>query len=144
MSDNQANSLPDIEKKSIFNATIEKVWKAVSTSEGIESWFMPNTFKPEEGHEFEVQSPFGPSPCKVIQVAPPKQLSFLWDRDGWMVSFYLQKKGDQTEFTLIHSGWKESEAIIPGTGETQGIVRDRMKHGWDDIVDQGLKKVVEN
>ncbi|WP_416148433.1 SRPBCC family protein [Salipaludibacillus sp. HK11] len=140
----EENSLQQIEKKVVFNATIDKVWKAISTSEGLESWFMPNTFKLQEGHEFELESPFGPSPCKVLSVEAPKQLQFSWDHNGWIVSFYLTEKGALTEFNLIHSGWKEAEAVIPNTGETQDVVRDRMNKGWDSLVNTELRWVVEN
>ena len=64
---------------------------------------MPNDFVLEVGHEFHVQSPFGPSPCKVLEIDEPNHLSFSWDTDGWVVSFDLKDLGDnKTEFTLIH------------------------------------------
>ena len=65
---------------------------------------MPNDFVLEVGHEFHVQSPFGPSPCKVLEIDEPNHLSFSWDTDGWIVSFNLKDLGDnKTEFTLIHA-----------------------------------------
>ena len=52
---------------------------------------MPNDFVLEVGHEFHVQSPFGPSPCKVLEIDEPNHLSFSWDTDGWVVSFNLKR-----------------------------------------------------
>ncbi|HAU34902.1 MAG TPA: SRPBCC domain-containing protein, partial [Lysinibacillus sp.] len=60
-----SGKLPDIVKTITLNAPIEKVWDTVATAEKIAAWFMPNDFQPIEGHEFTIQSPFGPSPCKV-------------------------------------------------------------------------------
>lgn len=137
------NTLQDIKKTIILEAPIQKVWDTVSTAEGIASWFMPNDFQPKVGHEFHVQSPFGPSPCKVTELDAPHRLSFSWDTDGWFISFLLKEVDGKTEFTLIHGGWKEPDAILPKPNEKSSVIRDRMNHGWEQIVNQGLKKAVE-
>ncbi|CAI8752679.1 MULTISPECIES: SRPBCC family protein [Bacillus] len=139
----QQNTLQDIKQTVIFEAPIQKVWNAVSTSEGIASWFMPNDFEPKVGHEFHVQSPFGPSPCKVLEIDEPHRLSFSWDTDGWVVSFILKDLGDKTEFTLIHGGWKQADTILPKANEKSSVIRERMAGGWVAIVNEKLKKVVE-
>ncbi|MCJ8008301.1 SRPBCC domain-containing protein [Lederbergia wuyishanensis] len=136
------NKVEDIKQTVIIEAPIQQVWKTVSTSEGISSWFMPNDFEPKVGHEFHVQSPFGPSPCKVLEVEKPHRLSFSWDTDGWVVTFILKELGDKTEFTLIHGGWKEADSIVPKAGEKASIIRDRMNQGWA-VITQKLRKVVE-
>ncbi|MES1041137.1 SRPBCC family protein [Peribacillus simplex] len=137
------NTLQDIKKTVILEAPIQKVWDTVSTAEGIATWFMPNDFQPKVGHEFHVQSPFGPSPCKVTELDAPHRLSFSWDTDGWFISFILKELEGKTEFTLIHGGWKEPETILPKPNEKSSVIRDRMNHGWEQIVNQGLKKAVE-
>ncbi|MFE4240183.1 SRPBCC family protein [Peribacillus butanolivorans] len=142
MESNQ-NTLQDVKKSVILEAPIQRVWDTVSTAEGIASWFMPNDFQPKVGHEFHVQSPFGPSPCKVLEIDAPHRLSFSWDTDGWIVSFILKELDGKTEFTLIHGGWKEPDTILPKPNEKSSIIRDRMDHGWEQIVNQKLKKAVE-
>ncbi|WP_435053850.1 SRPBCC family protein [Peribacillus frigoritolerans] len=137
------DTLQDIKKTIILEAPIQKVWDTVSTAEGIASWFMPNDFQPKVGHEFHVQSPFGPSPCKVTELDAPHRLSFSWDTDGWFISFLLKEVDGKTEFTLIHGGWKEPDTILPKPNEKSSVIRDRMNHGWEQIVNQGLKKAVE-
>ncbi|MDF2083611.1 SRPBCC family protein [Bacillus pseudomycoides] len=139
----EQNTLQDIKQTVIFEVPIQKVWNTVSTSEGIASWFMPNDFEPKVGHEFHVQSPFGPSPCKVLEIDEPHRLSFSWDTDGWVVSFVLKDLGDKTEFTLIHGGWKQADTILPKANEKSSVIRDRMAGGWVTIVNEKLKKVVE-
>lgn len=111
------HTLQDIKKTVILEAPIQQVWDTVSTAEGIASWFMPNDFQPKVGHEFHVQSPFGPSPCKVTELDAPHRLSFSWDTDGWFISFILKDLDGKTEFTLIHGGWKEPETILPKPNE---------------------------
>ncbi|MBY0155119.1 MULTISPECIES: SRPBCC family protein [Cytobacillus] len=135
-------TLQDIKQTVILSAPIEKVWKTVSTSEGIEAWFMPNDFKAELGYEFHIQSPFGPSPCKVTELDEPNRLSFKWDTDGWFVSFLLKDLGGKTEFTLIHGGWKQSDELVEKAQAESAVIRERMSHGWTGILAK-LGKVVE-
>lgn len=141
MENNNANTLTDIRQTSIFNAPISKVWNAVSTSEGISAWFMPNDFQPVVGHEFHINAgPFGMSPCKVTELDPPNRLSFQWGKD-WTLTFELIDLEGKTEFTLIHSGWDPDK--VTEFGELHTIVRDRMEQGWIGI-SKSLSNYIEN
>lgn len=93
-------NLQDIKQTVIVNATIQKVWDTVSTSEGIASWFMPNDFEPIVGQEFHLQSPFGPSPCKVLEIDEPNKIIFSWDTEGWIISFLLKDLGKKRNLRL--------------------------------------------
>ncbi|TLS37079.1 SRPBCC family protein [Pseudalkalibacillus caeni] len=135
--------LKDIKQTVILKAPIQEVWKTVSTSEGISSWFMPNDFKPQVGHEFHLQSPFGPSPCKVLEVDEPNKISFSWDTDGWVVSFLLKELDEKTEFTLIHGGWQSPETILPKPNQKSAVIHDQMAKGWVGIVNERLPRGVE-
>ncbi|TDL64692.1 SRPBCC domain-containing protein [Rhodococcus qingshengii] len=137
------NTLQDIKQTIVINAPIQKVWDQVSTSEGIEAWFMPNDFKPEVGYEFHIQSPFGPSPCKVTEFDPPNTLSFIWDTDGWFLSFILKELDGKTEFTLIHGGWKAADEIVGKAGQKASVIREHMSHGWTGILEK-LRQLLEN
>ncbi|MBA9027324.1 SRPBCC family protein [Peribacillus huizhouensis] len=143
MVENYQVTLQDIKQTVIIDAPIQKVWDTVSTSEGIALWFMPNDFQPKVGQEFYLQSPFGPSPCKVTELDPPNRLSFSWDEDGWVVSFILKEVDGKTEFTLIHGGWKNPDYILPKPNEKSSIIRDRMSQGWTGIIEK-LRKIVTN
>lgn len=132
--------LPNICQTALFQASIQKVWEAVATSEGLAAWFMPNDFQAVVGHSFHLNAgPFGMSPCQVTEVDPPHRLSFRWGKD-WTITFELKEKGEQTEFTLIHSGW-DSEQVTE-FGEAHTVVRDRMDQGWKKLV-QSLGAYVE-
>lgn len=143
METNRDNHVQDIVHTAVLEAPIQKVWETVSTAEGIASWFMPNDFQPIVGHEFHVQSPFGPSPCKVVEIEAPHRLTFTWDTDGWYVTFLLKEVGEKTEFTLIHGGWKQPDAVVPKAKEDAAVIRERMNQGWDAIVHEKLRKAVE-
>ncbi|MBB6634347.1 SRPBCC family protein [Cohnella thailandensis] len=134
------NALPDIRQTQLLKAPIEKVWQAVSTAEGMASWFMPNDMQPVVGHEFHLNAgPYGQSPCKVTEVDPPHRLSFNWGKD-WTLTFELKEVDGQTEFTLIHGGWDPEK--VTEFGETHRLVRDRMAGGWAGI-GQKLRSLLE-
>ncbi|QGQ98132.1 SRPBCC domain-containing protein [Paenibacillus psychroresistens] len=128
MDNNTQDTLPAIRNTFMLNAPIEKVWDVVSTSEGIASWFMPNNFKAEVGHQFEINAgPFGMSPCKVTTIDPPNKLSFEWGKD-WMLTFELKDIDNKTEFTLTHSGWDANK--VTEFGQSHEEVRKMMSGGW--------------
>lgn len=135
--------LPNIIKTVMLNAPIDKVWESVTNAEKLGSWFMPNDFKAVEGHEFSLQSPFGPSPCRVEKVEAPHFVRFAWDTDGWFVTFELKQVGEQTEFTLTHGGWKEASHIIPKANMPAEAVQKNMDGGWTMLVGKKLKEFVE-
>jgi uncharacterized protein YndB with AHSA1/START domain len=144
MQGNTQGTLPDIVKTIVFNAPIQKVWEAVATSEGIAAWLMPNDFQPQVGYEFHLQSPFGPTPCKVLELDSPNRLSFVWGKFGWHVSFELKELDGKTEFTVTHSGWGKPDEIIPESGEKQSVIHDTMNNGWEPLVNNNLRRMVES
>ena len=137
------NTVQDIKQTIMIEAPIQKVWDKVSTAEGIEAWFMPNNFRLEVGHEFHLKSPFGPSPCKVIEIDAPHRFSFTWDTDGWVVSFILKELGTKRSLHSYMAVEKHPDMILPKPKEKSSIIRDRMNQGWEGITEK-LRKVVEN
>lgn len=137
-----SRQLPEVRQVQVIKAPIDKVWQAAATSEGIALWFMPNTFRPEEGAEFILRSgPFGDSACVVTELSPPHKLSFKWSKD-WTVTFLLKElEPGVTEFTLIHSGWLEEG--VTEFGQPHSEVRERMGGGWVGIVKK-LASVLES
>lgn len=139
----EQKTVPEIRKEVTFHAPIEKVWDAVSSSEGIAEWFMPNNFEPVEGHEFYLETPFETSSCKVLTVDPPHELSFAWGEQGWIIHFLLEEVDGKTAFTLIHAGWGHPDEKMHPTDKTQLDTRNTMDNGWEGIVHDNLRKVVE-
>ncbi|WP_134687551.1 SRPBCC family protein [Brevibacillus migulae] len=135
-------TLPEIRKTVVLNAPIEKVWKAVATSEGIAAWWMPNTFEPVVGRDFILHAgQFGDSPCKVTEIDPPHRVGFDWGKD-WHLAFELKQLEDgKTEFTLIHSGW--DAAKVTEFGQPHAVIREIMNGGWEGIVKEKLVQYVE-
>lgn len=137
-----SEQLPEIRKTILLKAPVEKVWDAVATSEGIAGWWLPSTFKPELGHEFVLHTgQYGDSPCKVTELDPPHRVGFDWGKD-WHLSFELKKVGEnETEFTLVHTGWdpdKVTEFDQPHTA-----IHKHMEGGWEKIVKDSLPAYLE-
>jgi uncharacterized protein YndB with AHSA1/START domain len=133
--------LPDIERSIIIDAPIQKIWEAVSTSEGLASWLMPNDFQPVLGCEFIFRSEpkngwDGVVHCKVMELNPPERIGFTWTGNNMdqYVSFELVPlEKNTTQFLLVHSGWKEEHAVIRGI----------MDEGWGYISEDLRKKMGE-
>lgn len=141
MGASQQAALPDIRKHEIFAVPVERAWAAVATSDGIAAWFMPNDFEPLLGQRFTLDAgPWGVSECEVTELHPLQHLAFRWGQT-WSIRFELAKRGQQTEFTLIHSGWDAGKTTE--FGEDHAIVRDRMDMGWSGLVTR-LKEYVES
>jgi uncharacterized protein YndB with AHSA1/START domain len=129
-------TLPDIRQTILLHAPIEKVWKAVATSEGIAAWWMPNTFEPILGHEFILHAgQYGDSPCKVTELDPPNCIGFDWGKD-WHLVFELKELDGKTEFTLIHSGWDAEKSTE--FGQPHLVVRGFMSGGWEKLIQEAL------
>lgn len=126
-------TLPEIRHTYAYDAPIQKVWEAVSTSEGLSAWLMKNDIAPVLGHKFIMHTPYGEQACEVTVVEPPTRLEFTWGPQ-WLITIELEETAaGKTEVTLTHSGWVEAMAEN----------RDRMNHGWQEIMDQRLRKTVE-
>lgn len=135
------NQLQEIKKTILLKAPIERVWTAISTSEGIASWWMPNTFEPVIGKEFVLHAgPYGDSPCKVTELEPPYVVGFDWGKD-WHLRMELREVDGQTEFTLTHSGWDSTKQTE--FGQPHSVIRGVMEGGWEKIVMDKLPSVLE-
>lgn len=137
-----SGKLPEIKKVVVLHAPISKVWKAVSTSEGLAGWWMANTMIVEEGKEFVIRAgKYGDSECRITELDPPHKLSFNWDKD-WNITFELKVIDDgKTEFTLKHSGWNADKKTR--FGQLHTTIREVMDEGWTSILNDKLKEYVK-
>ena len=126
------NRLPDIVRRVIMEATIEKVWHSITTSEALAVWCMPNDFEPVLGHEITFRSKpkgnwDGIVYCKVMELEPPCKLGFTWSgaQLEQYVSFELKDLGGRTELIMTHAGWYEEQAAL----------REVMYDGWGHILE---------
>lgn len=107
------------------DATEAQVWEAVSTSEGIASWFAP-IVKVAPGAGGSVTVAWDPSMegTQRIEVwEPNKHIQIVGDREGGappsVVDYYVEGRGGKTVMRLVHSGFDDT-AKFDGEFEATG------------------------
>lgn len=119
---------PDIVVTKTIDAPVAEVWKAWTTTDGIESFFAPKAVKvePVPGGAFELwfglaqpEGSRGCEGCKVHSVRPMEQLVLEWNAPPTIPTIrplrtlvYLDFKplpGNKTEVTLRNFGYGDGE-----------------------------------
>lgn len=124
------------------------VWRALTDSELMARWLMPNDFKLEIGHRFTLhaqpvpQAGFGGTGySEVLDFEPERMLRISWcagpDDAGGLestVTFTLEPEGTGTRLFLVHDGFDPDNAY-------QMAGRRFMASGWPGCV-KALSAVV--
>ncbi len=96
------------------------VWRALTETEALADWLMPNDFEPRVGHRFTFTLRVPPTPnprfdgviqCEVLQCDAPSRLVYSWVAAGidTRVSYRLEPDGDGTRLFFEQSGFEVSE-----------------------------------
>lgn len=97
-----------------INAPVEKVYKALTTQEGLAGWWTPEAkAQPEVGSILRFS--FGPTyfkEMKVEELKPQRKVKWLCIKgyEDWLettVNFELETHKDGTSLFFHHDGWKE-------------------------------------
>jgi uncharacterized protein YndB with AHSA1/START domain len=133
-------------KEITIDASLSKVWKALTEKEQIAKWLMPsNDFELRVGATFNMLGTSKgveyPHVCTIKEIVPEKKLSYTWavknKLGDTLVTYELENRNGKTKLTLTHSGWDTAKLI------TEGTYRDDYNNGWEQVI-PGLKKYVEN
>lgn len=147
----QASLAPrDIVVEDVLPHPPEKVWRALTTSELIGRWLMPNDFKPVIGHRFIFKTrPMGSWDgvvhCEVREVEPNRRLVYSWkggsdDNPKYgskldsVVTWTLTAEKGGTRLRLVHAGFRS-----PGND----FAYDAMKQGWEHIMGR-IAEIIED
>ena len=120
----------------------EMVWEYLTKPELMGLWLMKNDFQPILGHDFQFRT--NPIPnlnfdgifyCKVLELDPPKKLSYSWKSgpgDGEIsldsvVVWQLQQTEQGTELFLEHSGFEREENLNFYNGLMDGWLKNLHK-----------------
>lgn len=143
-----------ISKKITVNAPIDLVWHAWTISERVSQWFAAKSivearidgpyelyFNPADTNTMNTKG------CKISKISKEEELEFSWkgpdhfaavmnkEDELTKVNVSFKKVGDQTEITVIHTGWKSDPEW------TEAI--DWHKMAWDGVL-SSLKSNIEN
>ncbi len=106
-----------------FKSSKEKVWEALTDSETLEKWIMPNDFKPVVGHkcQFHNKEIDLVVDSEVLAVEAPDRLSYTWVGGplDTIVTWTLTEDDAGTHLHLDHTGFKEENMAYNGA-----------KYGW--------------
>ena len=115
----------------VFPHAPEKVWRALTETDLIILWLMPNNFKPAVGHSFtfRVSIPCqssgawdGVVHCQVLECTPLRRLRYSWKTsrsplsDGpvsgldTVVTWSLERMKNGTLLRLTHEGFRSENA----------------------------------
>ena len=127
----------------LFNATIDKVWSAITSKEEMKVWYFDlKEFKPEVGFQFDFMA--GPDSgqqylhiCEITEVIQNKKLTYSWKFEGYSglsyVTFELFEIDDKTLLKLTHSG------IETFPNENPDFAIHNFEQGWGYIINTSLK-----
>lgn len=132
-----------------YNASIEKVWDAITNIEKMKSWYMPEleNFLPVVGFQTEFsiihEGKNYTHIWYVTEVLYQKKISYEWCYKGYpgnsLVTFELQSEGNKTNLTLTHSGL---ETFQPD--EYPELGRKNFEEGWNSLLNDLLVRFLES
>ncbi len=130
-----------------YNATIEKVWKAITDRDQMKQWYFDiENFKPEVGLEFQFEAGGKEKTylhiCKITEVIAGKKITYSWRYDGYegisFVTFELFEESNKTRLKLTHQGLETFPISNPD------FAKENFVAGWTEIIGSLLKEYVEN
>ena len=112
----------------------KRVWRALTDSEIMARWMMPNDFRPRVGHEFRMTGVPVPAVnfsgivlCKVLELVEDTRLKISWTDDkrlvDWTVTWSLEPIAGGTRLTMRHEGFDPEDP-------RQSMSRKVMGGGW--------------
>jgi uncharacterized protein YndB with AHSA1/START domain len=132
----------------IYNAPVEKVWKAITDKEEMKKWYFDiPEFKPEPGFDFKFygvgkQGEKYLHLCKITEVVKHKKITYSWRYEGYegnsFVTFELFAEGGKTRLRLSHRGLETFPVTVHND-----FAKENFMEGWTHIIGTGLKEYVE-
>ena len=109
-----------------YKTSMEKLWAAITDSNKLEKWVLPNNFKPVVGYQFQFRNQpneywDGLIDGEVLVVDPPNRLSYTWavGEEKHTVTWTLQDLGNgQVNLHLDQTGFSNPYGLAGA------------KHGW--------------
>jgi uncharacterized protein YndB with AHSA1/START domain len=144
---NDLNDSDPIVIERVYDAPIEKVWKAITDKDEMKKWYFDlSEFRAEPGYEFQFygQGRKGEKYlhlCKIIDVIKHKKIAYSWQYDNYegnsVVTFELSEEGNKTRLKLTHKGVESFMANGPD------FAVESFTQGWTELIGTLLKNYLE-
>jgi uncharacterized protein YndB with AHSA1/START domain len=131
----------------IFDAPVEKVWKAITDKDEMKQWYFDlEAFKPEVGFEFSFSGEGHKGEryihhCKITDVVKEQKLRYSWSYEGYegmsYVCFELFPDNGKTKLRLTHEGLESFPQNNPD------FAKESFTAGWTEIIGKILKEYLE-
>lgn len=131
-------------KEITVNASVKKVWKAISNKDDLAKWFHPSDdYKLEVGHTFHMtghhEGKDYPHTMTITEIIPEQKLGLEWFIEGdsgiTQVTYELKAEGEKTKVKVTHAGFDKYT-----DGEAN---RNDYNNGWEHVLNTLLKDYVE-
>jgi uncharacterized protein YndB with AHSA1/START domain len=113
------------------------VWVALTDSDALADWLMPNDFKPAVGHKFNFRTKPAPGfdgivHCEVLSLDEPRRMALSWKGGGidTVVTFDLAAAGNGTRVVMEQSGFRGMRGLM---------VSNILKPGWRGMIETKLR-----
>jgi uncharacterized protein YndB with AHSA1/START domain len=108
-----------IRRSRVYPHPVERLWAALTTSEALAAWLMPNDFEPRVGHAFQLVT--DPAPgfdgivhCEVLELEAPRRMVWSW-RGGPVdttVTFEVQPTPDGARLDFTQTGFEGPRGLM--------------------------------
>ena len=104
----------DIDVTATYPHPVDRVWAALTSSEALAAWFMPNDFKPVVGHRFTFRTRparamgfDGIVRCEVLEIDPPRRMVWSWAGGNidTTVTFTLDESAEGSRLRMHQVGF---------------------------------------
>jgi uncharacterized protein YndB with AHSA1/START domain len=141
----------DIDATVTYPHPVDRVWAALTSSEALAAWFMPNDFKPVVGHRFTFRTRparamgfDGIVRCEVLELDPPSRMVWSWAGGNidTTVTFTLEESAGGTTLRMHQVGFDGLGAQLTrrilASGYTR-ILGQRLPAYLDQILGHGAR-----
>ena len=121
-----------------------QVWHALTDSDALAEWLMPNDFQARLGHKFQFRAKPMPGwrgfvECEVVEVDAPRRLTYTWLGDAdWkaptMVRWTLERVAEGTRLRLEHTNLQD-----PWGRELHAM----LSQGWKKMIEEKIVAVMQ-
>lgn len=124
------------------------VWHALTDSELLAVWLMPNDFRAEVGHRFTFRSQ--PTPgwdgvvyCEVLEILPESRLVYSWRGGSHDVTGYGEQLDTVVTWTLVPTEAGGTKLLLEHAGfDSESFAFKVMGQGWRGKIASRMSEVM--